>query len=86
MACANGVCASDVMSHNVKTASADRCVSSKYRKSYKESGRLLMLSLAILGCHPMVIHYSRVSLDSINKASAVEKLHFFISRYYRKCN
>ncbi len=32
-----------------------------------------MLSLAILRCHSIVIHYSRVSSDSIIAASAVEK-------------
>ncbi len=32
-----------------------------------------MLSLAVLGCHTIVIHYSRVSHDRIIAASAVEK-------------
>ncbi len=43
-----------------------------------------MLSLAILRCHTIIIHYSCVSHDCIIAASAVEKSCFFILRYYRK--
>ncbi len=37
-----------------------------------------MLSLAVLGCHTIVIHYSRMSSDSIIAASAVEKNQLFL--------
>ncbi len=69
----------------------DRCVSSKYCKSYKRADVSFMLSLAVLWCHTpiglQVKHPYLLSLVTcVIAASAVEKSCFFILRYYRKCN
>ncbi len=51
----------------------DRCVSSKYRESYKRASPNAFSHRT----YTIVIHYSRVSCDSIIAASAVEKSRFF---------